>query len=119
MRTPKIVYPRKCNHCDHLSNTPSSFYAHCLIHEPILEGTLCAFECNNPGRYRKSSGTITCEEESNNCPKLKDNQRLALAKYYETEEGKALKEKNRILGLSESAEHRKKRGIKYGKQKIF
>lgn len=64
----KIEYPRKCDHCDYVSNNPSMFHYHKKTHEPIPLGTLCDHGCGFPAQYRNTRGTYSCQQISHRCP---------------------------------------------------
>ena len=64
----KTVYPRKCEHCSHLSNNPSAYFYHKRIHEVIPSGKLCDQGCGNIARYKNTNGKYTCEEVAHRCP---------------------------------------------------
>lgn len=65
----KIQYPRKCEHCDYVSNNPQMYSYHKKTHAPIPEGTLCHFGCGNRATHRNTGGKHTCLERWCDCPK--------------------------------------------------
>ena len=40
-----IIYPRKCEHCDYISNNPAMYSIHKKTHQPIPDGQLCDHGC--------------------------------------------------------------------------
>lgn len=64
----KIQYPRKCEHCDYMSNNPSMFHYHRKIHDPIGPGQLCDHGCGLPAQYRSTGGIYSCQKVSQHCP---------------------------------------------------
>ena len=63
-----IVYPRKCNHCDYISNNPSMFHYHKRTHEVIPEGTLCDHGCGQHATVINTHGKYTCRPVAQHCP---------------------------------------------------
>lgn len=63
----KIQYPRKCEHCDYVSNNPSMFHYHRKIHDPIDPGQLCNHGCGLPAQYRNTGGVYSCQKVSQHC----------------------------------------------------
>jgi len=64
----KIQYPRKCEHCDYVSNNPSMFHYHKNIHNPIDPSQLCDHGCGLPAQYRGTGGIYSCQKVSQHCP---------------------------------------------------
>jgi len=64
----RIEYPRKCEHCDYVSNNPSMYHYHKKTHEPIPEGQLCDHGCRQPAKYLGTGGIYSCSEISQHCP---------------------------------------------------
>jgi hypothetical protein len=64
----RIEYPRKCEHCDYVSNNPSMYHYHLRVHEEISDGQLCDHGCNQPAKFRNTKGSYTCEESAFHCP---------------------------------------------------
>lgn len=64
----KIQYPRKCEHCDYISNNPSMYYYHKQTHDPIPDGKLCDHGCGNQAQYRTTGGVYSCSKISQHCP---------------------------------------------------
>lgn len=61
-------YPRKCEHCDYVSNNPAMYSYHKKTHEPIPAGQLCHHGCGNLAEYRGTGGKFTCTKVSQQCP---------------------------------------------------
>ena len=63
-----IVYPRKCEHCDYVSNNPSMYHYHNKIHQPIPKGTLCDHGCGQMATVINTHGKYTCKTIAQHCP---------------------------------------------------
>ena len=63
-----ITYPRKCNHCNYISNNPAMWYYHDKIHQMIPSGTKCQLGCGNSAKFRNTKGTYSCSKISHHCP---------------------------------------------------
>jgi hypothetical protein len=64
----KIQYPRKCEHCDYVSNNPSMYHYHKKTHEKIPHGKLCDHGCGQPAKFINTKGSFTCDKISQRCP---------------------------------------------------
>lgn len=64
----KIVYPRKCDHCDYLANNPQMWHYHKKTHTAIPEGTLCGHGCGQFANYINTNNVYTCTKISHQCP---------------------------------------------------
>lgn len=64
----KQNYPRKCKHCDYVSNNPTMYHYHKITHDPIPEGQLCDHGCGRLAKYRGTGGKYTCEKKFSLCP---------------------------------------------------
>ena len=64
----KIPYPRKCDHCDYLSNNPSMFHYHKRTHSTIPLGKLCDHGCNQQATVLNTHGKYTCVAIAQHCP---------------------------------------------------
>lgn len=64
----KQAYPRKCEHCDYVSNNPSMYHYHKKTHDPIPKDQLCDHGCGRPALYRGTGGKYTCEKKFSLCP---------------------------------------------------
>ena len=64
----KIPYPRKCKHCDYVSNNPTMYHYHKKTHETIPEDTYCHFGCGCKALFCNTGGKYTCKEKWAECP---------------------------------------------------
>lgn len=64
----KIQYPRKCNHCDYISNNPQMWHYHNKMHDPIPSDKLCDNGCGNHANFFNTKGRYTCVKISQRCP---------------------------------------------------
>jgi hypothetical protein len=64
----KQKYPRKCDHCDYISNNPSMHHYHKKTHNPIPEGTLCWQGCGQAATILNTHGKYTCLPKIQHCP---------------------------------------------------
>jgi hypothetical protein len=64
----RIEYPRKCEHCDYVSNNPSMYHYHKRTHEEIPEGQLCDHGCNQYANFKGTGGIYTCTKNAHHCP---------------------------------------------------
>lgn len=69
----KIPYPRKCEHCDYVSNNPSMYHYHNKTHDPIPLGQLCDHGCGNPATNQGTGGKYTCKHKFSLCPTYLSN----------------------------------------------
>ena len=63
-----ITYPRKCEHCDYMSNNPSMYHYHKKTHEAIPEGKLCDGGCGQLATVINTHGKYTCLPVAQHCP---------------------------------------------------
>jgi hypothetical protein len=63
----KIQYPRKCNHCDYISNNPQMWHYHNKTHDPIPDGQLCDQGCGQPALFRNTGGKYSCCSTTYQC----------------------------------------------------
>lgn len=63
-----ISYPRKCNHCEYVSNNPQMWHYHKQTHDEILVDQLCDHGCGNPAKYKGTGGVFSCTKISQRCP---------------------------------------------------
>lgn len=61
-------YPRKCDICNHSSNSPSAYFYHIRKHEVIPKGILCEHGCGNLANFKNTNNKFTCLENAHNCP---------------------------------------------------
>lgn len=55
-----IFYPRKCNHCDYISNNPQMWHYHNKTHDPIPKNQLCDQGCGRIALFRNTNGKYSC-----------------------------------------------------------
>lgn len=65
----KQNYPRKCEHCDYVSNNPPMYSYHKKTHAPIPDGQLCDHGCGQLALLRGTGGKYTCAVVAQHCPK--------------------------------------------------
>lgn len=63
-----IAYPRKCNHCDYISNNPAMWHYHDKTHQSIPTGQQCEHGCGDLANFRNTKGRYTCTKISQHCP---------------------------------------------------
>lgn len=64
-----ISYPRKCTHCDYVSNNPQMWHYHNKTHETLPENKLCDNGCGNKALFLNTKGRYTCTKITQHCPK--------------------------------------------------
>jgi len=64
----KIQYPRKCEHCDYISNNPQMYHYHKQIHEAIPTGQICDLGCGQVALFKNTNGKYCCHKISHQCP---------------------------------------------------
>lgn len=64
----KIQYPRKCNHCDYISNNPQMWHYHNKTHDPMPSGQLCDHGCGCLAQFKGTGGVYSCSKISQQCP---------------------------------------------------
>lgn len=105
-----IYYPRKCDHCNYISNNPSMYHYHKQTHEPIPSGTLCDHGCNSPALFRGTGGKYTCLKNAHQCPEYVRQHSIRVAKTWKgaTDRKEATK-KSLITRLHNEETHNKLR----------
>ena len=63
-----ITYPRKCKHCDYISNNPTMFHYHKKTHEAIPKDKLCDHGCGQLATVINTHGKYTCLPLAQHCP---------------------------------------------------
>lgn len=61
-----IYYPRKCEHCDYISNNPSMFHYHKKTHGSV-EGKICDHGCGRPAKTISTWGKYCCCDSYKEC----------------------------------------------------
>jgi hypothetical protein len=69
----KIQYPRKCNHCDYISNNPQMWHYHHKTHDPIPKDQLCDQGCGHIANFFNTKGRYNCTKISQHCPEYIKN----------------------------------------------
>jgi hypothetical protein len=64
----KINYPRKCEHCDYVSNNPQMYSYHKQTHDPIPDGQQCDHGCGQQAMFKGTGGKYTCVKNAHHCP---------------------------------------------------
>ena len=64
----KQAYPRKCNHCNYVSNNPSMHHYHKKTHNPMPDGQLCDHGCGQLAKFCGTGGKYTCQKKYSECP---------------------------------------------------
>lgn len=62
-----IFYPRKCNHCDYVSNNPQMWHYHNKTHDAIPDGQLCEQGCGKPALFINTGGRYLCCKTTQHC----------------------------------------------------
>lgn len=92
-----IQYPRKCTHCDYVSNNPSMHHYHKQTHDPISLGQLCDHGCGQHALYRGTGGKYTCQLVSQHCPEYINQHSRRVAKQWEGDNDRKEKTKERFF----------------------
>lgn len=106
----KIQYPRKCEHCDYVSNNPSMYHYHSKTHQSIPAGTLCNHGCGQLATVINTNGKYTCLYMAQHCPEYLRKHSSRVKKQWEGAEQR--KEETRLtidtrLNTKENIEKRK------------
>jgi hypothetical protein len=106
----KIQYPRKCEHCDYVSNNPSMYHYHSKTHQSIPAGTLCNHGCGQLATVINTNGKYTCLSMAQHCPEYLRKHSSRVKKQWEGAEQR--KEETRLtidtrLNTKENIEKRK------------
>lgn len=106
----KIRYPRKCEHCDYVSNNPSMYHYHSKTHQSIPAGTLCNHGCGQLATVINTNGKYTCLPMAQHCPEYLRKHSARVKKQWEGAEQR--KEETRLtidtrLNTKENIEKRK------------
>ena len=64
----KILYPRKCEHCNHIANSQPAYFYHAKKHQPIPTSQLCEYGCGQPACVVTSHGKYICNKTFQKCP---------------------------------------------------
>lgn len=88
----KIQYPRKCDHCDYISNNPQMWHYHNKTHDPIDERQLCDHGCETAAKFRNTKGTYSCSKVSQHCPGYIEKHSERIKDHWQRPEASARKE---------------------------
>jgi hypothetical protein len=107
----KIQYPRKCEHCDYVSNNPSMYHYHNKTHNSIPDGTMCWQGCGLPAKFLNTHGKYTCCKIVQQCPEYVKNHSDRIKKHWVGADVRKEETKKRFLkyccGVSEVLEKQK------------
>jgi hypothetical protein len=90
-----IFYPRKCNHCDYVSNNPAMWHYHDKTHSLIPAGQLCDHGCGEPAKFINTNQTYSCSKISHQCPQYKKLHSTRVREQWSRPESEARKEKTK------------------------
>ena len=93
----KIMYPRKCECCDYVSNNPTMFHYHKKTHEPIPIGKLCDHGCGQQATVINTKGSYTCLPNAHHCPEYIKQHSIRIAKQWEGDTLRKEKTKERFF----------------------
>lgn len=65
-----IIYPRKCESCDYVSNNPSMFHYHKKTHYPV-EGKICEYGCGMSAKFVSTKEIYCCSKNHMQCPSVR------------------------------------------------
>ena len=107
-----ICYPRKCDHCDYVSNNPSMYHYHKKIHDPIPAGQLCHYGCGNFAEFKNTHGRYSCKKIVHHCPEYLRKHSERVEEQWQRPEAIQRKEEARLtiesrLNTKENIEKRK------------
>ena len=71
-----ILYPRKCNWCEYVSNNPAMWYYHNKTHNTIPDGQLCEHGCGGNATIINTRGKYTCLKVAQQCPAYIETQSI-------------------------------------------
>jgi hypothetical protein len=91
----KISYPRKCSHCDYVSNNPQMYSYHKHTHDPIPAGQICDYGCGQLALFRNTGGKYTCEKLGHHCPEYLRKHSERVAEHWQRPEAQSRKEKTK------------------------
>lgn len=91
----KIQYPRKCDHCDYISNNPQMWHYHKKTHADIPSDKLCDHGCGNHANFFNTSGKYTCVKVSQQCPEYSRIQAERVKEHWTRPEAVQRKEKTK------------------------
>lgn len=92
-----IYYPRKCEHCEYVSNNPSMYHYHKKTHAPIPEGTLCWQGCGKLATVLNTHGKYTCLPKAHQCSEYIRQHSARIAKQWEGDVERKQRTKKRFF----------------------
>lgn len=99
----KIQYPRKCNHCDYVSNNPQMWHYHKQIHEAIPPNQLCEQGCGKPALFKNTHGRYACCKITHHCEAYTQEQSTRIKKHWERPDALTRKENTKKTFLQHCA----------------
>ena len=81
-----INYPRKCEHCEYLSNNPQMNSYHKRTHITIPDNKTCDHGCGNLAKFCGTGGKYTCEKIAHHCPEYIRKHSVRVSKQWENAE---------------------------------
>lgn len=108
----KLVYPRKCHHCDYVSNNPAMWHFHAKTHIDIPPGTLCWNGCNQLAKIVRTNGKFACSVKPGQCPAYTHEQSRRVKAQWSTNNWEHRKQVLRDRSLAETSHQRSLRSIK-------
>lgn len=91
----KISYPRKCEHCDYVSNNPAMYSYHKHTHDPIPEGQLCEQGCGKLALFRNTSGRYLCVKTTQHCSSYIESHSERIKEHWSRPEATQRKERTK------------------------
>lgn len=98
-----ISYPRKCNHCDYISNNPQMWHYHKQIHEVISSDQLCEQGCGKPALFKNTGGRYTCCKITQHCDAYIQEHSSRIKQHWERPDAQVRKEKAKKTFLQHCA----------------
>jgi len=91
----KINYPRKCEHCDYVSNNPQMYSYHKHTHDPIPYGQLCEQGCGKLALFRNTGGRYLCVNTTQHCSSYIESHSKRIKEHWSRPEAIKRKEKTK------------------------
>jgi hypothetical protein len=99
----KIQYPRKCNHCDYISNNPQMWHYHKQTHETMPADQLCEQGCGKPALFKNTGGRYTCCKITQHCDAYTQEHSSRIKQHWERPNAKVRKENTKKTFLQHCA----------------
>jgi len=87
-----IFYPRKCNHCDYISNNPPMWHYHKQTHDVISPNQLCEQGCGKPALFKNTRGRYTCCKITQHCDAYTQDHSTRIKQHWERPNSSVRKE---------------------------